>query len=87
MFLAFCRPRGLLPLPASPSTVAAFIEACAGVGKKPATVRQCNADFWAEGRGVISSIKAVGENWSGLVAIENSALRQALKSQQAFVCR
>src|ERR1017187_9364538 len=30
--------------------------------------------------------KAVGENWSGLVAIENSALRQALKSQQAFVC-
>jgi hypothetical protein len=27
------------------------------------------------------------QNWSGLVAIENSALRQALKSQQAFVCR
>ena len=39
-FLTFCRPRGLLPLPASPSTVAAFIESCGEVGKKPATVRR-----------------------------------------------
>ena len=39
-FLAFCKPRGLLPLPASPSTVAAFIEACGEAGKKPATVRR-----------------------------------------------
>jgi integrase len=39
-FLAFCRPRGLLPLPASPSTVAAFIEHCGEAGKKPATVRR-----------------------------------------------
>jgi integrase len=39
-FLAFCRPKGLLPLPASPSTVAAFIEACSEAGKKPATVRR-----------------------------------------------
>ena len=39
-FLAFCKPRGLLPLPAAPSTVAAFIEACGEVGKKPATVRR-----------------------------------------------
>jgi integrase len=39
-FTAFCKPRGLLPLPASPSTVAAFIEACGEAGKKPATVRR-----------------------------------------------
>jgi hypothetical protein len=39
-FLAFCKPRGLLPLPAAPSTVAAFIEACGEAGKKPATVRR-----------------------------------------------
>ena len=31
-FLAFCKPRALLPLPASPSTVAAFIEACGEAG-------------------------------------------------------
>ena len=39
-FLAFCKPRNLLPLPASPSTVAAYIEACGEAGKKPATVRR-----------------------------------------------
>ncbi len=39
-FIGFCRPRGLLPLPASPATVAAFIEACGEAGKKPATVRR-----------------------------------------------
>jgi integrase len=39
-FTAFCKPRGLLPLPASPSTVAAFIETCREAGKKPATVRR-----------------------------------------------
>jgi integrase len=39
-FIAFCKPRGLLPLPAAPSTVAAFIEACGEVGKKSATVRR-----------------------------------------------
>ena len=39
-FLAFCKPRGLLPLPALPSTVAAYIEACGEASKKPATVRR-----------------------------------------------
>jgi integrase len=39
-FLAFCKPRRLMPLPASPSTVAAYIEACGEAGKKPATVRR-----------------------------------------------
>jgi integrase len=39
-FLTFCKPRGLLPLPASPSTVAAYIGACAEANKKPATVRR-----------------------------------------------
>ncbi|MDP9083506.1 MAG: tyrosine-type recombinase/integrase [Pseudomonadota bacterium] len=39
-FVAFCRSRDLLPLPALPSTVAAYIEACAEAGKKPATVRR-----------------------------------------------
>jgi integrase len=39
-FLTFCKPRGLLPLPASPSTVAAYIEACGEASKKPATVRR-----------------------------------------------
>jgi integrase len=39
-FLTFCRPRQLLPLPASPATVAAYIEACSDANKKPATVRR-----------------------------------------------
>ncbi len=39
-FLGFCKPRDLLPLPASASTVAAFIENCSEAGKKPATVRR-----------------------------------------------
>jgi integrase/recombinase XerD len=39
-FVAFCKPRGLLPLPALPSTVAAFIESCSAAAKKPATVRR-----------------------------------------------
>jgi integrase len=39
-FIAFCKPRRLLPLPASPATDAAFIEACGDAGKKPATVRR-----------------------------------------------
>jgi integrase len=39
-FIAFCKPRGLLPLPASPATVAAYIEECGDAGKKPATVRR-----------------------------------------------
>jgi integrase len=39
-FIAFCKARRLLPLPASPATVAAFIEACGDAGKKPATVRR-----------------------------------------------
>jgi hypothetical protein len=38
-FHSFCKPRGLLPLPASPSTVAAYIGYCGEQGKKPATVR------------------------------------------------
>src|SRR5450631_3316997 len=38
--MAFCRSRGLLPLPASPTTVAAYIEACCETNKKPATVRR-----------------------------------------------
>jgi integrase len=39
-FLKFCRPLGLLPLPAAPSTVVAFIESCGEAKKKPATVRR-----------------------------------------------
>jgi integrase len=39
-FITFCKPHGLLPLPASPETVAAYIAACAEAGKKPATVRR-----------------------------------------------
>ncbi|MDP8988695.1 MAG: tyrosine-type recombinase/integrase [Acidobacteriota bacterium] len=39
-FIAFCKARRLLPLPASPATVAAFIEGCGEAGKKPATVRR-----------------------------------------------
>ena len=39
-FITFCKPHGLLPLPASPETVAAYIAACEEAGKKPATVRR-----------------------------------------------
>ncbi len=40
VFLQFCKPRGLLPLPASSQTVAAFIADCGAAGKKPATIRR-----------------------------------------------
>src|ERR1035438_4459165 len=39
-FITFCKPRALLPLPASSDTVAAYIAACGDAGKKPATVRR-----------------------------------------------
>src|SRR5579864_2730182 len=39
-FTLFCRANGLCPLPASPGTVAAFVEFCRGQLKKPATVRR-----------------------------------------------
>ena len=37
-FIRFCEPRALLPLPASPDTVASFIDFCRVAGKKPATI-------------------------------------------------
>ena len=40
VFLAYCQPLGRSPLPASPETVAGFIEACRVAGKKPATIRR-----------------------------------------------
>jgi integrase len=40
VFLGFCEPRGVSPLPASPDTVAAFVEACRIEGKKPATIQR-----------------------------------------------
>jgi integrase len=40
VFLGFCDPRGASPLPASPETVAAFVEACRAAGKKPATIQR-----------------------------------------------
>jgi integrase len=39
-FLAFCRPRDLVPLPAAPETVTAYIQFCGEAGRKPATVRR-----------------------------------------------
>ena len=40
VFLAFCKPRDLSPLPASPATIAAFIADCGAAAKKPATIRR-----------------------------------------------
>jgi integrase len=40
VFLAFCMPQHLCPLPAIPETVAAFVEACRVAAKKPATIRR-----------------------------------------------
>jgi len=39
-FTAFCKDRGLSPLPASSETVAAFVQFCRQTLKKPATVRR-----------------------------------------------
>jgi integrase len=39
-FTSFCRANGLCPLPASPDTVAAFVQFCRQSLKKPATVRR-----------------------------------------------
>jgi integrase len=39
-FTSFCRANGLCPLPASPGTVAAFVQFCRGQLKKPATVQR-----------------------------------------------
>jgi len=40
VFLAFCEPASVCPLPAAPETVAAFVAHCREAGKKPATVRR-----------------------------------------------
>lgn len=40
VFLEFCQPKGLSPLPASSETVAAFVSYGRDAGKKPATVRR-----------------------------------------------
>ncbi len=40
VFLEYCRPLDRLPLPASPETVAGFIEACRLASKKPATIQR-----------------------------------------------
>jgi integrase len=39
-FTSFCGSRGLCPLPASPDTVAAFVQFCRESAKKPATVQR-----------------------------------------------
>jgi len=40
IYRRFCERGGLLPLPASPEAVAAFVVACQGENKKPATIRR-----------------------------------------------
>ncbi len=40
VYWGFCEPRQLVPLPATPETVAGFVLYCKEAGKKPATVRR-----------------------------------------------
>jgi integrase len=40
VFLSFCEPRGLSPLPATSECVAGFVTHCREAGRKPATVRR-----------------------------------------------
>src|ERR1035441_10192820 len=40
VFLKFCEPTRVCPLPATPERVAAFVAQCRIEGKKPATVRR-----------------------------------------------
>jgi integrase len=40
VYRGFCEPRQLVPLPATPETVAGFVLYCKEAGKKPATVRR-----------------------------------------------
>ena len=40
VYLAYCSPRKVVPLPASAEAVAAFVESCHIAGKKPATIRR-----------------------------------------------
>jgi integrase len=40
VFLSFCEPRALSPLPAASETVAGFVTHCREAGRKPATVRR-----------------------------------------------
>lgn len=40
VYWGFCEPRELVPLPATPETVAGFVLYCKEAGKKPATVRR-----------------------------------------------
>jgi hypothetical protein len=66
-FIAFCKSRRLLPLPASPATVAAFIEACGEPAKNPppcagiSGTLQCLDMLDAEGGfGVLAHIELTG---------------------------
>lgn len=38
--MTFCKPRNAVPLPASPETVASFVDGCRLAAKKPATIRR-----------------------------------------------
>jgi len=40
IWLAFCEPKMASPPPATPETVASFVDACRLDGKKPATIRR-----------------------------------------------
>ena len=40
VFMAYCQPVNLCPLPAAPETVAGFVTHCRQAGKKPATVQR-----------------------------------------------
>jgi integrase len=40
VFMGFCAPNGLCPLPATPETIAAFVQFCRETLKKPATVQR-----------------------------------------------
>jgi integrase len=40
VFMTFCQPKNSSPLPATPETVASFVDACRLAPKKPATIRR-----------------------------------------------
>jgi hypothetical protein len=49
VFMSICEPRSTVPLPASPETVASFVDACRLDGKKPATIRLCRLKPHSQG--------------------------------------
>lgn len=78
VFLSYCQPLGLNPLPAASETVAGFVTHCREAGRKPATVRRYLSTIAVAHR----VAKLVNPIQDELVSLELRRLDQAVSVRQ-----